>query len=244
MTPRLGLIGYAGRMGQAVARVIQERTDACLVGGVARTLPSPAPNNADFLLTDDADKLFPLCDILIDFSSPQATPAYARLAAHHGKAFMSGVTGLDDAAHKTLQEAAQKVPVLYAANTSLSLVVMRRLVALAAQLLRDRDYDIAILDRHHRWKKDAPSGTAKTLGEAVLSGNKGSHPPQFAAVRAGAIVGEHEVSFTGQGESLTLLHTVTDRMIFARGAVDAALWLQGRPAGLYGMDDVVGTGAG
>ena len=164
-----------------------------------------------------------------------------RLAAKHKKPFVCGVTGLEPRrALEVIKQAATKIPVLYAPNTSLSLAVMKQVTALAAKLLGTFDYDVSILDEHHRMKKDAPSGTARTLGEAVLRGNGGKKTPSYAAVRAGAIVGEHEVAFVGQGEIIRLRHSVTDRRIFARGAVQAALWLHGKPAGFYGMEDVLG----
>ena len=118
---------------------------------------------------------------------------------------------------------------------------MKQVVTLAAKLLKDHDYDISILDRHHRMKKDAPSGTAKTLGEAVLAGNKNSKQPAYSDIRAGAIVGEHEVSFVGQGETISLQHSVTDRDIFAHGAIEADLWVTSKAPGLYSMDDVLGV---
>ena len=243
MTTRIGIVGYAGRMGQAIGRIVQDHPDAVLVGGLDREgLLKVNPFNNALILTNRAEELFPKCDVIIDFSHHTVTPTYAKLAVEHGKAFMSGTTGLDVDAKAALDEAAKKIPVLYATNTSLSLVVMKQLVKQAAQLLRDHDYDVTILDRHHRMKKDAPSGTAVTLGEAVTAGNGGLHPPQFAALRAGFIVGDHEVSFVGQGETISLQHVVTDRDIFARGAVNAALWLNGKPSGLYNMDDVLGAG--
>jgi 4-hydroxy-tetrahydrodipicolinate reductase len=153
---------------------------------------------------------------------------------------MSGTTGLDAEGLKALKQAAQKIPVLHAPNTSLSLAAMKRITALAAQLLGNLDYDVAITDEHHAQKKDAPSGTAKALGEAVIAGSNGKKTPSYSSIRAGSIVGEHEVIFAGNGEIIRLHHSVTDRHIFARGAVEAALWLAKKPAGLYGMDDVLG----
>lgn len=237
MTTRIGIIGFAGRMGQAIGRAVTAHPDAVLVGGLDR---EPMPEQGKLIVTTKPDELFPHCDVIVDFTHHTVTPVYARLAAEYGKAFMSGTTGLNAEAHAVLREVSQKIPLLYATNTSLSLVVMKQLVKQAASLLRDHDYDVTILDRHHRMKKDAPSGTAVTLGEAVTAGNDGAHPPQFAALRAGFIVGEHEVSFVGQGEIISLKHSVTDRDIFARGAVQAALWLHGKAVGMYGMDDVLG----
>ncbi len=240
MTVRIGIVGFAGKMGQAIAQAVMNNPSATLVGGSDRTLtPELKKTYADLLLTEKADELFPQCDIVIDFSSPKATAEIANLAAQHGKALVCGTTGLDDDGKAALAEAAKSVPALYATNTSLSLVVMKRLVKMAANLLQDQDYDISILDKHHRTKKDAPSGTAKTLGEFVVAGNGGKHEPQYAAIRAGFIVGEHEVQFSGQGELINLCHSVTDRSVFARGAVHAALWLHGKKTALYGMDDVL-----
>ncbi len=236
---RIGIIGYAGRMGQAIGHAVSTHPRATLAGGVVIETP-PEPIHGEPMITNDAEKLFPRCDVMIDFSSPAATPDYARMAARHGVPFMSGTTGLSDKDKDALSEVARHIPLLYAANTSLSLVVMKQLTTLAARLLRDDDYDITILDRHHRLKKDAPSGTAKSLAEAVTAGNGGHKEPSLAAFRAGFIVGEHEVSFVGEGETITLTHTVTDRAIFARGALQAALWLHGREPGLYGMNDVLG----
>jgi 4-hydroxy-tetrahydrodipicolinate reductase len=121
-------------------------------------------------------------------------------------------------------------------------VAMKQITTLAARLLGSFDYDVNIHDEHHSNKKDAPSGTAKALGETVLRGNGGKKTPTYSSVRAGAIVGNHEVAFVGQGEIICLQHSVTDRRIFARGALQAALWLYGKPAGMYGMEDVVEIG--
>ncbi len=151
---------------------------------------------------------------------------------------MTGTTGLSDAQQQALVTAAQTIPLLQAPNTSLSLAVTKQIVKLAAKLLRGRDYDVGIGDRHHRHKKDAPSGTAKALGAAVLAGNPECEPA-YAALRLGSIVGEHEVIFAGQSEIIRIQHSVADRAIFARGALDAALWLHGRPPRLYGMNDVL-----
>lgn len=240
MTIRIAINGIAGRMGQAVAWAITENNQAQLVGGVDRVV-TPVLQAAwgGLLVTQNADEVFPSCDVVIDFSSPAATAGIAEKAATYGKALVCGTTGLDDAGKKALELASAKIPVLYATNTSLSLVALKQIVELAARLLQDHDYDVSILDKHHRMKKDAPSGTAKTLGEFVTRGNAGKHEPSYAAIRAGFIVGEHEVQFTGQGEIITLCHSVTDRGVFARGAVKAALWIHGKKPALYAMDDVL-----
>jgi len=245
---KIGIIGFAGRMGQAVATVARERPDTRLIGGLVRagtiqlTGPiSPVNEKKESpLRAEKAEDLFPLCDVLIDFSNAAATADYARAAAQSKRPFLSGTTGLGPEALEALREAAAIVPVLHATNTSLSLAVFKRLIEQAARLLKDQDYDIAIHDSHHRWKKDAPSGTALTLGQAALKGNDGAREPSYSATRAGAIVGEHTVLFAGTGgETLTLTHTITDRRVFADGAVHAALWLTRQPAGFYTMNDVL-----
>ncbi len=237
---RIGIFGYKGRMGQLIAREV-EAHDACLLAGGGMETADPArPDPDGVLMTSNPDELIMASDALIDFTAADATPKLAARAAALGKPFMSGTTGLKPEGLAALKEAAQKIPLLYAPNTSLSLAAMKRITALAAQLLGGFDYDVAILDEHHRMKKDAPSGTAKALGEAVASGNGGRKEPSYAAIRAGYIVGEHEVVFAGPGEIIRLRHSVTDRGIFARGALQAALWLHGKKPGLYGMDDVLG----
>ena len=220
---KIGILGISGRMGQAIAAEIATREDCVLAGGAGR---------------DNVDAVMAASDVVIDFTSPDATPELARRAAKLGKPFMSGTTGLGEGI-KVLQEAAAKIPVFYAPNTSLSLAATKQIVTLAAKLLNGFDYDIAIHDEHHRMKKDAPSGTALALGQAVAVGNGGTKKPSYSAVRSGSIVGEHEVSFVGHDEVIRIHHSVTDRRVFARGALQAALWLHDKPKGFYGMDDLL-----
>ena len=237
---RIGLLGYSGRMGQLIAQEITAHDSCMLAAGMARSLPPNTPKTGEPLFSSQAKDVIAVSDLVIDFTSAEITPLHANLAAEQGKAFMSGTTGLSTAGIEALKQAAQRIPVLHAPNTSLSLAATKQLVALAAKLLGTFDYDVAILDEHHRMKKDAPSGTAKALGEAVIVGNGGTKQPSYAAIRAGHIVGEHEVIFAGEGEMIRIHHSVTDRRIFARGALQAALWLDGKPKGFYGMDDVLG----
>ncbi len=240
MITTIGLIGYAGRMGQAIARAIETHPTARLGGGLVRTLPvSPMGKDTPVILTDKPEALFPQCDVLIDFTHANATASFAKLAAQYGKPFLSGTTGLDQETLATLREVSATIPVLHTTNTSLSLIVVKRMAKLAAKLLKDQDYDIAIHDKHHKWKKDAPSGTALTLGQAILEGNEGAKPPAYSSTRAGSIIGEHDILFAGTGESITIAHEVTDRHVFARGAVQAALWLAMQKRGYYMMDDVL-----
>jgi len=238
---KITILGFAGRMGQAIAREVGDHPGCKLVGGVILQ-GTDAPRPDGVFVTSKTDEAIAIADVVIDFTLAKAVPGNAQLAAKHNKAYVCGVTGLGANALDAIKQAAEKIPVVQASNTSMSLAVMKQLTTLAAKLLAGLDYDIAIYDEHHRLKQDAPSGTAKTLGEAVARGNSGKKAPSYASIRAGAIVGEHEVAFVGQGEIIRLRHSVTDRRIFARGAVEAALWLHGKPAGLYGMDDVMGMG--
>jgi len=231
------IAGITGRMGQAIADVIKSNPSACLAGGISRS----ADDNMDspIMIAKDPDVIFPKCDVIIDFTHATVTAEMLRAALKHGKPFMSGTTGLDEETNALLREASTRIPVLYASNTSLSLIVIKKLVELASTLLQDQDYDISILDRHHRWKKDAPSGTALTIGSHVTKGNKNKKQPAYASIRGGSIVGEHEILFAGQGEYINIQHNVTDRRVFARGAVEAALWLVTQKPGFYTMDDVL-----
>lgn len=235
----IGLTGYTGRMERAIACQLDSHPSACLGGGLARFAQQTDSDESPMIVTDNPQDLFPNCDVIVDFSHPSATATYARLAAQAGKAFLSGTTGLDADAFTVLQACARTIPVLYAPNTSLSLAIARRTVETTARLLKDQEYDIAITDKHHRWKRDAPSGTALALGEAVRRGNEGRHSPTYASIRAGAIIGEHEVLFAGPGETIEIRHQVNDRRVFARGAIQAAIWLAGQSAGYYSMDDVL-----
>jgi 4-hydroxy-tetrahydrodipicolinate reductase len=194
--------------------------------------------------------------VALDFSQGGAVAAHAQACAAAGIPLLVGATGYDAAAHDELTRAALKIAVLIAPNTSLGVAVLNQLAAEAARALGE-SFDADIFEAHHRSKRDAPSGTALRLGETVAHARgrsldevavyarygkdtARSHDSiGFSVVRAGDIVGEHTVIFAGAGECLELTHRVTDRMTFARGALRAAAWLQGRPPGLYDMQDVL-----
>jgi 4-hydroxy-tetrahydrodipicolinate reductase len=191
-------------------------------------------------------------DVVVDFSRADAVAATAEACAAAGVALMIGTTGLDQATQSSIDQAAARIPVLVSANTSVALNVLAELVRLAARSLPP-DYDIEIFEAHHRHKVDAPSGTALLLGDAAAQGRgqRLERPVSltgaqagaraggigFSVVRGGDVVGEHDVRFLGTGEQLRLSHVATDRAIFARGALAAAGWLVGRPAGRYTMAD-------
>lgn len=224
---------------------------ALLTGEPAKTVPLQP------VITTDAAALFAGADVVIDFSSPSASAAHAALAARHGRALVVGTTGLDPAQEAALRAAAAAVPVVWAANMSLGVTLLGALVTSVAARLGP-EYDIEIVEMHHRAKVDAPSGTALALGQAaaagrgvdlgavaqrVRDGHTGARRPGdigFATLRGGDVVGDHMVIFAGPGERLEIGHRASNRQIFARGAVRAALWAAGRAPGLYDMKNVLG----
>jgi 4-hydroxy-tetrahydrodipicolinate reductase len=239
---RFGVIGHKGRMGEALAAAIREAGHVLQVGVDEGGNPEP---------------LAVQCDCLVDFSAPHALATNLAAARAANIPILIGTTGLQEEHFVMLADAAQHIPVLQTGNFSLGVTLLAHLVREAAARL-GADWDIEVLEMHHRMKVDAPSGTATLLGEAaaaargiVLSDNmeSGRHGMTgaraegaigFATLRGGTVAGEHSVIFAGASERLTLSHSAEDRMIFARGAVKAAAWLTGKPAGRYTMEDVLG----
>jgi 4-hydroxy-tetrahydrodipicolinate reductase len=220
------------------------------VGVDAGTLAGLKPMGV--LVSSDVHPALRSLDVVIDFSRADAVAGTAEACADAGVALMIGTTGLDQATQLRIDKAAAKIPVLVSANTSVALNVLAELVRLASRSL-PAEYDIEIFEAHHRHKVDAPSGTALLLGDAAAEGRgqRLERPVSltgvqvgaraggigFSVVRGGDVVGEHDVRFLGTGEQLRLSHVATDRAIFARGALAAAGWLVGRPAGRYSMAD-------
>ncbi|QKG72395.1 4-hydroxy-tetrahydrodipicolinate reductase [Erythrobacter mangrovi] len=238
---RIGIIGSEGAMGHALASVIAAGGHA-LSGGVDKG-GDPAG------LADESD-------VLVDFSSPQALEANLHAAIGAGIPLVIGTTGLDATHHTAIDNAARVVPILQTGNTSLGVTLLAHLVREAAARLGP-DWDIEIVEMHHRRKVDAPSGTALLLGEAAAQGrgielaanresgrdgHTGARRPGtigFASLRGGTVAGEHSVILAGEQERLVLAHSAEDRSIFARGAIRAAEWLIGKPARRYTMEDVL-----
>jgi len=258
---RIGVAGAGGRMGRLLIAEVLAGEGMTLSAATARA-GNPAFGTTvapGVLVTDDSAELFRLSDVVIDFTLPGATAGHAALAASHGTALLVGVTGLGEAERAALDAAASKTAVLVAANTSLGVVLMQSLVRRAAASLGE-DWDIEIVETHHRHKVDAPSGTAWALGLAAAEGRgvdldamaergrDGHTGPRragaigFASLRGGDVVGEHTVLFAGASERIELTHKAIDRRIFAVGAVRAARWLVGKPPGSYRMVDVLGLG--
>ena len=234
---RILIHGASGRMGQAVLR---------LAADVPAHAPAPAPWQVVAAVTRRAPTqrvvdgvphfaaaelaAAPEFDVAIDFSLPEGFDPVLALCAERGRALVSGTTGLDADQRGALEAAARVIPLLWASNFSVGVAVLNELVERAACALPGWDCDI--VESHHVHKKDAPSGTALTLGE---SAQQGGAQPRYASLRAGDIVGEHLVQFAGQGERVELVHRATNRDIFARGALQAASRLHGRGPGLYTM---------
>lgn len=237
---KIGILGSAGRMGKAVAAAIEEVDEASFAGGADKD--------------DDAPSLAGNCDVLIDFSTPDALARHLDAAVEAGIPLVIGTTGLNAEHDQAIETAARQVPLLRSANMSLGVNLLAHLVGQAAAKLGP-DWDIEIVEMHHRMKSDAPSGTALALGEAAARGRgkplkaergrdgtglrRAEGAIGFASLRGGTVAGDHDVVFAGTDERLILSHRAESRAIFARGALAAARFLHGQPAGLYSMRDVV-----
>ncbi len=262
----VAVLGVSGRMGRCLVRAIRESEDMMVSGALASPGSASLGRDAGELaqagpvaveVTSDRDRAFANAAIAIDFTLPEATADNLAAAAARRIPIVIGTTGLDAERHALIRRASEMLPVLVAPNMSLAVNLFFSLVGSAAAALPG-DYDIEIVEAHHRHKADAPSGTALRLGEIAAGarnttlgtvgvyGRAGSATTRspgaigFASIRAGDIVGEHHVLFAGSGETLELVHRATDRMTFAHGALAAARWLAGRQPGLYGMADVLG----
>ncbi len=255
MMLKVGIIGISGRMGHMLF-------DACgaegikVVCGVCQKDETPLPMGYAGEVAEKVTDLKTLPDLFIDFSRPECTVEVAKYAASRGIAMVIGTTGFKAEQNEAVREAARQIPVVMAANFSVGVNVMLALIKKAASVMPD--VDLEIVEAHHRYKVDAPSGTALAMGEAAaqgrhvslndvkLEGRSGITGERtfgtigFSSVRGGDIVGEHKAMFCGEGERVELGHIATSRMTFARGAVRAATWLQGKKAGLYSFNDVLG----
>jgi len=225
--------GATGRMGQRLLALVPEFSALRLVAAVARrpAIPGLAPG---LMLSATRLGEAPAFALMIDFSLPEAFDAALALAVERRAAFVSGTTGLAPAQRGALEAAGRQIPVLWSANFSLGVAVLADLVERAAAALPGWDLDI--VESHHIHKKDAPSGTALLLGQAA---ELGGAAPRYSSLRAGDIVGEHWLQFTGIGERLELVHRASSRDIFARGALAVGEWLAGQHAGHYTMRDWV-----
>jgi 4-hydroxy-tetrahydrodipicolinate reductase len=251
---RIGVAGMAGRMGRLVAEEIL-RAGAVLAGGLGLPGETAPPGVIPF---DSMAGLAAASDAVIDFTHASAVQPHAAALAAAGCAWVLGTTGLSAADQAAVAKAAAAAPIIQAANFSPGVNLVLALAAELGAALPAAEYDAEILEMHHRQKVDAPSGTALAIGRALAAGrgvgldaariaardgHTGPRPAGgigFAVLRGGQIVGEHTLVLTAGDEQISLTHRAFDRRSFARGAVRAALWSAGRPAGLYGMPDVLG----
>jgi 4-hydroxy-tetrahydrodipicolinate reductase len=265
MTLRIGIAGVSGRMGQALVEATLAAPDLAIgaaldVAGsalVGTDAGAPLGRVTGAIVGTDVDAALAHCDVLVDFTRPAGTLAHAAACARHGKRLVAGTTGLDTAQKAALADFATRVAIVFAPNMSVGVNVLLALVEIAAARLGP-DFDIEIVEMHHRHKVDAPSGTALGLGEAAargagvaladhavyarkgMTGERRAGAIGFAALRGGDVVGEHSVIFAGAGERIELTHRATSRATFAAGALRAARFVAGRLPGLYGMHEVLG----
>jgi 4-hydroxy-tetrahydrodipicolinate reductase len=260
---KVGVLGAGGRMGQAIIAQLADRPGMLLAGAVERAghpscgRAAGPGHDATLTVCSNIGPVARSCDVLIDFSAPSALSVSLDAAQDARCALLIGTTGLEPSHHAAIDAAARNIAVLQAANTSLGVTLLARLVEQATRALGP-EWDIEIAELHHRMKVDAPSGTALALGEAAARGRDidlASHSDRgrdgitgarvagqigFASMRGGSAAGDHLVLLASEGERIELWHRAEDRGIFARGALQAAQWLAGKPPGRYAMADVLG----
>jgi 4-hydroxy-tetrahydrodipicolinate reductase len=263
---KIGIVGAAGRMGKMLIEEVSVTDGAALAAAAERPGHDAVGQDAGIFAGLKAngvkigaapEAVFNASDVVIDFTVPKATAAHAALAAASKTALVIGTTGIEGAEAQAIRDAGRAVPIVWAPNMSLGVNLMMALTERVAKTLGP-DYDIEILEMHHKHKVDAPSGTALGLGEAAargrgvdlakvaargrdgITGARKSGAIGFAALRGGDVVGDHYVMFAGEGERLELVHKGSSRKIYSRGALRAALWVAGKTPGVYGMTDVLG----
>lgn len=251
----ISVFGAGGRVGQLIVELVKKSDKVKLNSVFAR-------NDLDFsidpgvLITQDLEVFLQSSDVIIDFTTTDGTYALLEAALKDPKPIVIGTTGLEEHHFNLIKEASKKMPILYAANMSLGVAVLNRAISLVATALSD--FDIEIVETHHRHKKDSPSGTALRLAETCAkargqdlnavrksgrNGNIGERDKNeigVMALRGGDVAGIHNVGFYGEGEYLELVHTATSRATFAKGAIKAAIWLKNQPSGLYNIEDALG----
>ena len=265
-TPGIVVTGASGRMGQMLIQTIQESKAARLVGALERKGHDWIGRDVGEMMggttiglkvSDDPVAAFAKAQAVIDFTAPAATVEFASLAGQAQAVHVIGTTGFEDHHLAAIKDASRDAVIVRAGNMSLGVNLLTQLTKKVAAAL-DEDFDIEVIEAHHNMKVDAPSGTALMLGEAAaegrgvdlndvrdsgrdgITGARKRGDIGFTAIRGGDIVGEHDVLFAAAGERIVLRHMATDRRVFSRGALKAALWGQGKPAGEYDMLDVLG----
>ncbi len=263
---QIAVVGAGGRMGRMLIQAVHgvqaaqlvaasEHPDSPLIGAEAGEVAGVGVLGV--VISKDPAELFQAGRVVIDFTVPAATLVHLERAVAAGSAMVIGTTGFDPAGREQIQQAAKSIPIVFAPNFSVGVNLMFKIAAETAKALGE-DFDIEIIEAHHRHKVDAPSGTALGLGQAIATAverdlsavavyaREGHTGPRdrraigFATVRGGDIVGDHTALFAGESERLEITHRASSRMIFAQGAVRAALWVADKPAGLYDMGDILG----
>lgn len=263
---KIAVCGAAGRMGRALVQACFD-TEGCVLGAAIEGPKNPAVGTdasvlagldpAGVKIVDDIESVVDDFDVLIDFTAPKVTIANAQFCAQHGKKMVTGTTGLTADEKTIIVTAAERTAIVFAPNMSVGVNLTLNLLETAARTLGD-DYDVEIVEAHHRYKVDAPSGTALRMGEVVAdalgrdldecavygregqTGARDSKTIGFATVRAGDIVGDHTVMFAGPGERIEITHKASSRMTFANGAMRASAWLSDKDTGLFDMRHVLG----
>ncbi|KAA1195293.1 4-hydroxy-tetrahydrodipicolinate reductase [Photorhabdus heterorhabditis] len=262
---RVAIVGAGGRMGRQLIQAVHklsgvvlgvalERSGSSLIGADAGELVGIG--HTGVTVCDDPKNVVDNFDVLIDFTRPEGTLAHLEICRQHGKAIVIGTTGFDDEAKQTIKDASADIPIVFAANFSVGVNLVLKLLEKAAKVMGEYT-DIEIIEAHHRHKVDAPSGTALAMGESIAhalgrdlkecavyarEGYTGERDPKsigFSTIRAGDMVGEHTAMFADIGERVEITHKASSRTTFANGAVKAALWLNGKNNGLFDMKDVL-----
>lgn len=263
---RIAVLGAAGRMGRTLVATIHAQNGCVVAGGVEHAGSDALGRDVGELagvdtlgieITSNTAAVINSVDAIVDFTSPEASVAFAQMSADAGIIHVMGTTGFDETHEQAIAKAGEKATIIKAGNMSLGVNLLLELTRKVAQAL-DEDFDIEVLEMHHKHKVDAPSGTALMLGQAAadgrgidlktrsdrgrdgITGARETGDIGFASLRGGSVVGEHSVYFAAEGERVVISHIASDRGIFARGAVKAALWGRGKAPGLYSMVDVLG----
>jgi len=262
----IGVSGCSGKMGKTLIKLISNRRDCNITSGLeAEKNPDIGKDlgnligseNINAAVESDRKAFFENCDIIIDFSTPQSTLENIKFAKKYRKGLVIGTTGLSQEIEKAIETATQDVPIVYSANMSIGINILLELTNKLSNILSKEDFDIEILEMHHKHKVDAPSGTALALGNAAASGREielkkhseivrnGINTKRtvgnigFASLRGGSVTGDHSVLFASDHEIIELKHKADNRSLFAAGAIKAAIWLSDKENGLYSMKDVL-----
>ncbi len=267
MSIKVAVLGASGRMGRNLIKAVHETEGLTLAVAVDRPGNAFIGSDAGQLagmdalgvyIVDDLAAVVDQFDVAIDFTRPEGTLQHLEICRQHGKKLVIGTTGFDEAGLQAIDAAAKEIAIVFAPNMSVGVNLVLKLLQLAASVLDPEQYDIEVIEAHHRHKVDAPSGTALRMGEVVAEtlgwnlkevavfgreGITGARPSKqigFETIRAGDIVGEHTVMFTTEGERVEITHKASSRMTFAKGAARACVWLNDKPCGLYDMQAVLG----